>query len=193
MSSFFAPNRFDHAAYASGLYYPLTMEAGSLVSAAGSAPGANSIRGYPFSISTPVTVAEMGAEVQIIHAANNFQCAIYAHNPATGLSTGSELFKTASISTAVAGVITDNLTDFLLSPGYYWAYINNSGATAAFRSPTLTGYGAAARIGHATIANANLAPLYSTPVAFGTWGDLTSAVWTILAGSTAAIVTIKAA
>lgn len=183
-------------AYTSGFWYP----AGAGVNGNGAAPGANSIRAYPFRIVRAVTISDLAACVTTAHAANNFQLAIYAHDAAAGLPTGSELAKTGNMSTAATGVITADITgaNVALAPGIYWACVNTSSGSVIFvpfsinNSDTaeLVGASAASSIfGGAAITGVCV----STPVTFGTWGDLTAASWTPVTTSSNAALGFKVA
>jgi len=175
------------ASFVAGRWYG-TVQAG--IYAAGSASAANSIKLYPFFLRDGATISDLAAHVTTLAAAGNFSLAIYANDPATMRPTGNALAATGSISTAATGEISADITgsDVTLAPGLYWAAMNKDNGTAVFKIPALTSAFPGWLLGSATLATATNGSTstithISTPQAYGTWPDLTSATFTEAGGS----------
>lgn len=190
-------NNMQRPLYKAGRWYP----AGTGLVGGGAAAGANSIRAYPFQLTMAVTISDLAASVITLHAGNNFQLAIYANDPVNFLpTTGSELAKTGNMATDTVAVVTADIVgaNVTLQPGIYWALVNNSGGTAAFTPMPANNVTTVALVGGAAATNvfgggAIVNAMYSTPVAFGTWGNLSAAVWTQITANSTALVAFKVA
>lgn len=176
-------------------WYPLT----DSQLAIGVAQTANTAVFWPFRVPRAITISDLAARVTTLHAANNFQLAIYANNPATNRPTGSELGKTASISTAATGALSAVLAggNITLVPGVvYWAACNTSSSTVVLTSMASANNYTAYIVGAATLADvagSNTGCLFlTTPLTFNTWGSVTSAVWTPSASNIAVAMWNKA-
>lgn len=145
--------------------------------AGGQAPGANSIRLYPFYIYSPVTIDKLGLCVTTLFAGGNVQAAIYGSDPATLDPTGSALVSTASISAAGTGSV-EGAAAYTLAAGLYWAATNCDNATNTFDANGSTSTWMARAIGSATqsecfTTGGGTLSGYTFAQTFGTWPDLT--------------------
>lgn len=169
-------------AFIAGNWYPTVRS--SL--GAGSALANGTAKFHPFFLPRRVTISDIGTRGTTAGGAgNNVQFAIYAANLSTGRPTGSELGKTASISTnGVTGQVSAALAggNITLLPGIYFFGVNSDNTTnvmqvnaatmnftSLFGSATFTNLASAAAVVNLHV---------STSLTFGTWGDLTSASWT---------------
>lgn len=132
----------------------------------------------PFILPKPITMSDLGCRVTTALAANNFQLAIYASDPATAYPTGNALAVTGNISTAVAAVVSADITgaNVTLAPGLYWSASNQSGATSALQSAA--NLGSTIFIGSTTITNVSTAAAQAYfcltfAQTYNTWPDLT--------------------
>jgi len=168
--------------------------------AAGAALVQDSARFIPFVLQHAITISDLGARITTLHAANNIQLAIYANNATTIRPTGSDLAATGNITTASTGAVSADIagSDVTLQPGLYWMGVNSSGSTVVCQTiaaaASLSSYfiGATA-LGTVTSGGTSMVFNLSTPLTFGTWGDLTSATWTQNATNAYAVVFMKAA
>jgi hypothetical protein len=168
--------------------------------AAGAALVQDSARFIPFVLQYAITISDLGARITTAHAANNIQLAIYANNATTMRPTGSELAATGNITTASTGAVSADITgsDVTLQPGLYWMGVNSSASTVVCQviaaAASLSSYfiGATA-LGTVTSGGTSMVFNLSTPLTFGTWGDLTSATWTQNATNAYAVLFLKAA
>lgn len=184
----------DNPGYVSGNWYSPVNTTVIL----GAAVPANSIRLLPFTISKPITVAQLGARVGTVSAASNFQLAVYGNNAITGRPTGAALCSTANLSAASLAAVSGTVTNVLLPPGTYWMAINQDNSTAAYTTVSGAEAQTAYLIGSTTLANiistaATTALLVTVTQTFGTWPDLTSASFAESATNTSALVFLKAA
>jgi hypothetical protein len=154
---------------------------------------------YPAYFHGPATISALGGHVGTANAASNAAFAIYAHNASTFRPTGTPLVSTGGISTAATGVIntttlggssasitsnqlvwfcsnTDAATQRLNGAGYLWMAGVGGSATQA----NLTGGGVAARLGGVSFSQACC-----------TWGDVTAASFTELAGGSVNFPTVQ--
>lgn len=166
--------------------------------AVGSAIPVDSIRLLPFTITKPITVAQLAARVSTISAAGNFQLAVYAHNPATGRPTGAALCSTANMSTGSAAAVSAAVTPVTLSPGTYWMALNQDNSVAIYQTMNNATGLASAIVGSATLGNvtsttSNVAFSLSVAQAFGTWPNLTAGSFVEAIGNINALVFMKAA
>lgn len=183
--------------YISGNWYPVSEGAFAL---AGAGLTGGTIRAFPFLIRRSITISDLAAKVTTLHAANNFQLAIYANNPATGRPTGSQLAATGDISSANAVVVSGDIVgaNVTLAPGLYWGMANCSSNTIVLLG-IHTGHGLMATYqGTSTLASVSgstsTASIFlTTPVAFGTWGDLSAATWTEVFTTSTPFLWMKAA
>lgn len=170
----------DHPGYVvNGWYLPWPA-----VLAGSSALAINSIRLIPFIPVSDVTINSLGARCTTVGTTNT-QFAIYASTAPGTLQrpTGSQLSSTASIVNTSTGVHSAALgASVALSAGLvYWLAVNCGDSAAVYAVPTSGIAQLAWMIGSATstttLSTSSLTSL-STPVTFGTWGDLTSATFT---------------
>lgn len=145
--------------------------------AGGQAPGANSIRLYPFYIYDSVTIDRLGACVTTLFAGGNVQIAIYAADATTLTPTGNALVSTGSISAAATGSVEATVS-YALAPGLYWAATNCDNATNTFDANGSTSTWMARAIGSATQASCwttggGTLSGYTFAQTYGTWPDLT--------------------
>lgn len=143
----------------------------------GQAPGANSIRLYPFYIHRTLTIDRLGAVVSTLFAGGNIQAAIYASDPTTLEPTGNPLVAGGSMSTAATGNVEATVSA-TLPPGLYWAATNCDNATSAFSANGSTSTWLARAIGSATQSECwstggGTLSGYTFAHTFGTWPDLT--------------------
>lgn len=142
----------------------------------GQAPGANSIRLYPFYVHRALTIDRLGLYVSTLFAGGNVQAAIYAADATTLNPTGNALVSTASISAAATGSVEATVSA-TIQPGFYWAATNCDNATNAFSANGSTSTWMSRAIGSATQlsclnAGGTLSG-YTFAQTFGTWPDLT--------------------
>lgn len=142
----------------------------------GTAQGANSIRLKLVYIPETITIDTLGANVSTA-AAGNLQLAIYAHDPAAGKPTGNALVSTASISTAVAGVVS-SAAALQLGPGFYWFASNIDTGSVVVRGEVAAQAAAQSMwVGSTTEVNIWGTSVflggYTFAQTFNTWPDLT--------------------
>lgn len=194
----YAWGRF-HPSVGSGKYVVAPLDGTTTTTTA--ALSANLATFVPFRIRRPTVISRLCARV--VAAGGNIDMSIYAADLATGRPTGSEIRKTGSTAANAANTSVDgtptggNLTvDYsgnagTVLPGIYFFGLNSDNA-----SLTVRGYAAAANImgqlfGASSLANvagdssSRACSGVSTPLTFGTWGDLTNATWTEVAGANA--------
>lgn len=138
--------------------------------------------------------------ITTLAASGNIQLAIYANNSTTNRPTGSQLAATGNIVTDVATYLSTDITgaDVALTPGVYWAAVNSDNATVVCQVNSTTQTVAAYTVGVATATNGTSATatagwLLTTPLTFGTWGDLTGATFTETTGVANALLWLKVA
>jgi hypothetical protein len=176
-------------AYVTGRYYapPLV---GMTIAASG-AVTANTARFYPVYFTQSVTVDTLAGRVAT--AGTNVQLAYYNDNngrPGTLIcATGSI---GATIATTVSGAASGTIP-----AGLVWMGVNSDNSSLVMTSPSTACIAGSALVGSTTLASllagsANDALIVTTPLTFGTWGDLTSATWTE-ASSGSALVFFKVA
>lgn len=186
----------DHTGYISGNWYqPI---AGQVV--AGAALSNGTAKFLPFFFESRVTISTLGCRITTLAAGGNVQLAIYASNPSTGRPTGSELAVTASITTASGGNVNADITgaDVTFDPGMYWMGVNADNGTVVLQTIAVAQVYTSWLVGASTQNNissnsANGALAVSTPLSFGTWGDLTGATWTEFVTAAHGIVQFKVA
>ncbi len=183
-------NSGRHPGYvATRLYAPV----GTGTHSVGAAPGLNSIRLYPAYIAEPITISALGIRVNTLDAGNFVQCAIYAADATTKKPTGSELVATGNIITDNAASVSAAASLAITTPGLYWFATNTDSATVVFDAVGASVganfteiIGCAAETGFGGSGSVSCG--YSTPVNFGTWGNLTAAVFTeVIASSLPAV------
>ena len=153
------------------------------------------IRLYSFYLYRPVTITALGAFNGTAVASNNFQLAIYGNNAATNKPTGNPLAVTGNIATdsiaSVSAVVTAG--SVALAPGICWGAVQTSSALCTFHARDTQNNTSCIVTGSASLADmfgaGQQAGFYlSTPHTFGTWPDMTAAVFTpFQLASTAAI------
>lgn len=146
----------------------------------------------PFRIRRAVTLSKLCARV--VAAGSNIDMALYASNNTTGRPTGSALVSTGSVvansaNTSVEGTVSLSIGyNQTNKPGIYWFGLNNDNATLTVRGYTQAANVLATLFGASTLsiaagdASNRAGSGVTTPLTFGTWGDLTSATWTELSG-----------
>lgn len=145
--------------------------------ATGQAPGANSIRLYPFYIPRTLTIDRLGLCVTTLFAGGNVQAAIYASDPTTLNPIGAALVSTASISSAGTGSVEATVSH-TFAPGLYWPATNCDNTTNAFDANGSTSTWMARAIGSATQSSCmttggGTLSGYTFAQTYGTWPDLT--------------------
>lgn len=124
------------------------------------------------------TIGTVAIQVTTLAAGGNTQVALY--NNATGNRPGTLVANTASISDAATGSITGSITANV-APGFYWWCSQSDNTTVRFTTAgtnlQVSGRAGAANSGN--IAGAIAAGFSTTTgiTSFGTWPNLTSAVW----------------
>ena len=153
----------------------------------GAAMVANVIYLHPFVLARSITVGELGARVNTVVASSSIQLAIYA--TVNGEPNGAPLGSTASLSSATAAVVSDNVTDFNLTGGVtYWMATTSDGApTLQHVSGTAINIPAAV-LGAPTLAQVSAASTQSggwrsVSQTFGTWPTLTAGATTVQTGT----------
>lgn len=144
----------------------------------GNAATANLAVFSPLFIKTRATFNALGFRINTLAAAGNVQAAIYANNPVTGRPTGSAIVSTANISTTAAGNV-NAVISAQFEAGLYWWGSNSDNSTVVLES--LVNSSAPSIIGSTTANNLQSGSAFTgvtTPLTFGTWGDLTGATWT---------------
>jgi hypothetical protein len=138
---------------------------------------ANAIVLHPFVLARSVTIGELGARVNTAAASTSIQLAIYGS--ANGEPDGAPLSTTASLSSATATTVSDDVADFNLTGGVtYWMAVNSDGA------PTLQVFAAAnlntasilgaPTLAQVAIAATSVSPWRRVASAFGTWPTLSA-------------------
>lgn len=173
-----AANSFAPPVVSANIYLPLNYLG---YSAAPANPGANTVACYNGALLRPTTIANLGAKINTLHAANNFQAAIYSSGswgrPATLLAA------TGNISTAATGSIFGAISggNVSLAAGTYWWCSNTGSGTVVFTSWGNSNTGGPVFIGASTGGNVLNTPIngISTSQTFGTWPAFTSGTsWT---------------
>lgn len=149
---------------------------------AGTNPGANSARFIPGFIFDTVTIGSLFTRI-VTTVAGNAQYAIYANDPTTNRPTSTPLTATASVSTSTTDGTKALTANIQLTPGMYWFGTNIDNATVTFITPAANSVPAASwtvggSSGFKVIESTAGLLGVSTPLTFGTWGDLTAATWT---------------
>lgn len=153
----------------------------------GAAMVASVIYLYPFVLARSITVGELGARVNTAVASSSIQLAIYA--TVNGEPNGAPLASTASISSATAGVVSDNVTDFNLTGGVtYWMATNSDGAPVLQHITGTAINIAASVLGAPTLAQVSSGVTgsggwRSVSQTFGTWPTLTAGATTVRTGN----------
>jgi hypothetical protein len=169
---------------------------GQSLGAAGLAPGAGSIRCIPGFFTRTLTTSNIGLRIQTLFAGGNIQAAIYANSAATNQPTGTPLVTTASMSTAAVAFVQSPAVVQLQAGAIYWFCSNMDNATAIAVSAVNTSHGTANLVGSlgfngALNQNGGGITGWTTPVTFGTWGDLSGAVWTIATTSSYPLLSLQ--
>jgi hypothetical protein len=157
--------------------------------AAGLSSAVNTIYMYPFRTDQTVTINALGARVTTAGVNANFQLAIYASNPTTGLPTGTVMTATSNLSGAAAGAITGVVLDCTLTAGQlYWAAFNCDVAIVAQHLSGASTFFASI-VGSSNLTDITSAATISSflrqvPSPFNTWPDLTGVTPTASSGST---------
>lgn len=151
----------------------------------GVAPGADKAICYPGSFEQVASLSAIGASVTTLHAANNFQLAIYKNGlwgrPSSMVAATNDM--STATAAPVVGIFTDATFKPQLHPGFtYWFCFNTSSASAIFQAQG-TGAGtmppAAALIGAALLPTAlsatAMVTAVSVPQTYGTWPTWTDA------------------
>lgn len=182
-----------HPAPASSKYVSGILEGAAITTS--SALSANLATFVPFRIRRAVTISKLCARV--VAAGSNIDMALYASNNLTGRPTGSALVSTGSVSvgtppSSIEGTVSLSIGyDQTNKPGIYWFGLNSDNATLTVRSYTAASNILAVLFGTSTLSAAagdsssRACSAVSTPLTFGTWGDLTSATWTEVTGANA--------
>jgi hypothetical protein len=171
----------DHPGYIPGNWHRALI---GVQSANGAVLGNGSIRCLPFQIKQRMTISDLAAVITSASAGNNISLAIYANDPARGRPTGNALANVGSLSTTSTGFVSAACAggNKQFEPGWYWIAVNADNGVAACQVPGGTSVYGSSLIGSAstTIMGATAAVGFTvtTPWTFGTWPDLTSAVWT---------------
>ena len=194
----FYPAIIPTPAYIANRWYPTA----AIVNSGGLAVATDTVRLYPFLLRAPMTVSDFGARVTTV-GLGSFQLAIYANNPTTMRPTGTVLARTAGILTTAATEVSADITgaNVSLAAGLYWGATNvdATSAIAVFQSAGVSSGVVTALVGAASLAVASSGINFSlvtltTPMAYDTWGDMTSATFTEVGGNTgAAHIWLKAA
>jgi hypothetical protein len=122
-------------------------------------------------------ISALGTKISTAFA-GNAMLGIYAHNPSTGKPTGNVLASVAGLSTAAAANVSAALgANVVLPPGFYWGASEMDNATAAFITPTPTGFGMTNIVGSSTFGNVTFGGTLGWQVnnTYGSFPDLTSA------------------
>jgi|SRR5687768_5577281 len=153
----------------------------------GQAPGANSIRLYPFYIHEEVAIDRLGVCVTTLFAGGNIQAAIYASDPDTHMPIGNVLVSSGNMSGSATGSVEATVS-VTLQPGLYWAATNCDNTTN-----TMDGNGSTSTWMARSIGSVNQSSCISTgggtlsgftfAQTFGTWPDLTGQSFTELVTS----------
>jgi hypothetical protein len=152
------------------------------VATTGNTMVANNIALHPFVLDRSVTIGELGARVNTAVASTSIQLAIYGS--ANGEPDGAPLATTASLSSATATTVSDNVADFNLTGGVtYWMAANSDG-TPALQGFTGSSLNTGAIVGAPTLAqlstgNTAANPWRSAAATFGTWPTLTAGATTL--------------
>lgn len=86
---------------------------------------------YPFAITEPVTISDLGIRVSGASAGVTAMLGIYAHSYTTGEATGNVLASVSGLSMATAASVSATLgSNITLIPGIYWGAFQASGAVA---------------------------------------------------------------
>lgn len=184
--------------YRSGVWYHALLSGNPI---GGAAMATDTIHLVWHPLDTPITVSDFGARLTTAAAGGNIKLGAYANNPATGRPTGAPLAETASISTASAVNVSDDITgaNVTLYPPGFWAAFWQDNNTSAVQVVTRDAFNdAAKRIGGAQADISNNTNrggfLLTAPATFGSWPDLTSATFTVVnSTSLSGILQLKAA
>lgn len=169
--------------YAAGFW--LAPLQGAVASAA--AMVANVIYLHPFVLARSITVGELGARVNTVAAGSSIQLAIYA--TLDGEPNGAPLSSTASLSSATAAVVSDNVADFNLTGSVtYWMATTSDGAPVLQHVTGATINIPAAVLGAPTLAqvssgNTASGGWRSVSQTFGTWPTLAAGGTTVQTGT----------
>lgn len=181
----------DDPNYAPGWWYPLH---GPVALGAGAVLVASTIVLLPFAIRRKVFVTQLGSRITTLAAGGNVQHAVYAARLLDNQPFGQPIIKTASFATDAAGLVTAPVLDVAgvarptgipLDRGLYWFATNadaSAGGTVIMQAAAAANSGAGTIVGSATQSDissaAAVAAIYrKISQTFGTWPDLTSAVF----------------
>jgi hypothetical protein len=148
---------------------------------------ANTIYLHPFVLARSVTVGELGARVNTVAASSSIQLAIYG--TLNGEPNGAPLGATASMSSATAAVVSDNVADFnLTGEVVYWMATTSDGApvlqhvtgTSANSPAVVLGAPTLAQVSSGSTASGGWRSVTQT---FGTWPTLAPGATTVQTGT----------
>lgn len=158
---------------------------------AGSALPVNVARFMPIQPRQLMTLNALGLRVGT--AGTGIDLAVYANDPATMRPTGSQLSSTGNIVATATGPVSGALgANVQVFPDQaYWLGINNNNAALACTGCVGSFLGTAFLVGSATlgsIISTSALTCITTPLAYGTWGNLTAAAWTEVTGQANALI-----
>jgi hypothetical protein len=114
----------------SGQYvYP---EFGGGVPAAGTAPGADTLKMFLGYVRADMTINALSVRVSTLFSSGNIKAAIYAMDATTGWPTGAPLVTSAAMSTTTAIAVVDSTVSYTIAAGWYWFATLVDNATAVF-------------------------------------------------------------
>jgi hypothetical protein len=148
-------------------------------------------RFIPWMARQTCTVNALGVRLTTV-GTSNIQLALYGADPATKKPTGNPLAVTANINNTAGTVVNGAINQQVGGGQLLWLGINCGDATAVFSAGS--GGIPAALIGDAnqtSVGGATPWTNLSTPLAFGTWGDLTAAAWTTNANNAWAMIEMR--
>jgi hypothetical protein len=169
---------------------------------AGMTPGAalvtNIARFIPWVPKQNCSLTTLGARITTV-GTTNLQLAIYTSDPTTKKPTGSQLGATGNIvntsNVFVSGAFSGAVTVSVQAGQLYWLAINNGDSACICYVPSVSGY-PGWLLGSSNGGNIVAVPglnAYTTPLTFGTWGDVTAASWTEIATTVYAMISPKIA
>lgn len=168
----------------------------------GSAIGAGIARFIPFIPERNLTINQLGVRCTTL-GSSNIQLAVYNNvQGAAGSRPGTEIGHTGNIVNTATGALSAAFSDAashtLVAGTLYWLAIIQNDSTGVFVNFTSLSSILAYVAGSATLgtilgsAAATMTHL-STPLTFGTWGDLTGATWTEQVSGQYAMIAVKVA
>lgn len=164
---------FDHPGYVAGRRYPLAYP--GTISGGAQAPGANSIKLFPFQVFDTVTIDQIRVRVSAVGAGGNVQAAIYAMDYTKIAPTGNPLLTTGNISTSAQQVVPV-AASLQLTPGWYWGATNCDNGSAVFPvmnvGSSFLGYVLGSVVDNDLLTSQTFAG-YSLTQTFGSWPNLT--------------------